>query len=429
MTPPERLTVRGPEDILGFIPHSLGYWPAQSLVAMTLQGKSLGATLRLDLPGHEVLASPAQFLLAVRRYLEADKEADGTLLAFFTSNRNVSSPSPYDGLLACLDSMLEKAGMPVREAWYVGEDFWREAWCMDASCCPVPGRPVQEIRDSMLNTEMVYRGSSVGPQPADQLPSVLPVSSLHLAAVREAEAAWSAQLDLRRASRPQFDAVLGLWWALLSRPQGEAWVPEADRDGFLRASLLIPAYRDALLMMAAAGVRAAEAGAGQGGLFRGGCRLDPVVPQQRLPGAGASVDGLQGGAVQEELCGQEEVWGQEELCGQGLPGAGIPAYGDVLMGVAPAAPDWDRLNALDLALEQLAAAGGRAAAAAFTGRGWIAWCRGRGSYSAVYLRQALEAEPGYRLAELLLELVRRGTLCGWAARREAAWQKFGPDAA
>jgi hypothetical protein len=26
-------------------------------------------------------------------------------------------------------------------------------------------------------------------------------------------------------------------------------------------------------------------------------------------------------------------------------------------------------------------------------------------------------------------LVRRGTLCGWAARKEAAWQKFGPEAA
>ena len=37
--------------------------------------------------------------------------------------------------------------------------------------------------------------------------------------------------------------------------------------------------------------------------------------------------------------------------------------------------------------------------------------------------------PGYRLAELLAELVRRGTICGWAARREAAWQKFEPDAA
>ena len=96
--------------------------------------------------------------------------------------------------------------------------------------------------------------------------------------------------------------------------------------------------------------------------------------------------------------------------------------------IDPAA-EQERLNALDLAFGQLAAAGGRAAAASFTGRGWIAWCRGRGSYSAAYLRQALDAEPGYRLAELLLELVRRGTLCGWAARKEAAWQKFGPDAA
>lgn len=415
MTSPDHLTVRSPEDILGFIPHSLGYWPAQSLVAMTLQGTKLGATLRLDLPGREVLAAPAQFLQAVRRYLEADKEADGTLLAFFTSNGSASSPSRYDGLLAGLDSMLERAGMPVREAWYVGDDFWREAWCMDISCCPLPGRPVQQIRDSTLNAELVYRGSSVGPQPEEQAPA-LPVSSLYLAAVREAESAWSKQLDLRRASRPQFDALLRLWRDLLKRPLGEAWLPEADRDGFLRASLLVPAYRDAVLIMAAAGTQAAQAGAGQLGLFRDECLLDPVSPQG-FPWTGASADGLQGGAA------------DGRPPDEGPPGAGIPGYGDVLMGVAPAVPDWERLNALDLVLGQLAAAGGRAAAASFTGRGWIAWCRGRGSYSAAYLRQALDAEPGYRLAELLLELVRSGTLCGWAARKEAAWQKFGPDAA
>jgi hypothetical protein len=43
------------------------------------------------------------------------------------------------------------------------------------------------------------------------------------------------------------------------------------------------------------------------------------------------------------------------------------------------------------------------------------------------LAEALETEPGYRLAELLLELVGRGAICGWAARKDAAWQKFGPD--
>src|SRR5690349_25153919 len=81
MTSPERLTVRGPEDILGFIPHSLGYWPGNSLVAMTLQGKRLGATLRLDLPGPAVLADPAPFAETVAGYLAADEHADGTLLA------------------------------------------------------------------------------------------------------------------------------------------------------------------------------------------------------------------------------------------------------------------------------------------------------------------------------------------------------------
>ncbi len=85
MTAPDHLKITGPEDILGFIPHSLGYWPANSLVAMTLQGKRLGATLRVDLPEPSRCRGPglAAFARTVRDYLEADKEADGTLLAIF----------------------------------------------------------------------------------------------------------------------------------------------------------------------------------------------------------------------------------------------------------------------------------------------------------------------------------------------------------
>jgi hypothetical protein len=50
MNAPEHLIISGPEDILGYVPHTLGYWPTSSLVAMTMQGKRLGATLRVDLP-------------------------------------------------------------------------------------------------------------------------------------------------------------------------------------------------------------------------------------------------------------------------------------------------------------------------------------------------------------------------------------------
>lgn len=413
MTPPEHLTIRSPEDVLGFIPHSLGYWPSASLVAMTLQGKRLGATLRLDLPGPDVLAQPAAFARTVCSYLEADRNADGSLLALFTNNGWLAGPDCYGSLLAGLQWALDGAGMPVRDAWYVGTEYWRDAFCADPACCPFPGRPVQEIRDSTLNAEMVYRGSSVGPSPQDQPAAVLPGSSLHCAAVLEAEEAWLAQLDLRRGSRAQFDAVLGLWDAQLNRPPGEAWLPEVERDGFLRATLLVPRWRDAVLMMAAAGRAAAEAGAGQSPTFREECRLEPVAPPAGSLGSGIGGKAAPAGGP---------VHG-------GVTEAGVPRYGDVLMGIQPAVPDWERLDALDSIFLQLAASGGRAGAASLTGRGWIAWCRGRGSFSAAYLAQALDVEPGYRLAELLLELVRRGTICGWAARKEAAWQKFGPDAA
>lgn len=419
MTSPERLTVRGPEDILGFIPHSLGYWPAQSLVAITLQGKRVGATLRLDLPGPEVLANPAKFLRAVRRYLEADKDADGTLLAIFTSNGDATSPSLYDGLLAGLDSMLERAGMPVREAWFVGDDFWREVWCLDVSCCPLPGRPIQQIRDSLLNTEMVFRGSSIGPAPEQRQPAG-PVPALHRAAVLEAEAGWSAQLDLRRQTRPQFAAVLGQWEAVLARPARELQRPSVHRDAFLRATLLVPAWRDAVLVMAAAGKTAAAAGAEEFGIFSQDEQLGPMAPGAEKTGPEEVTSAVDGTAFPS--------FALPDQCGEGYPmfggQEGTPGYGNVLMGQEPAVPQWHSLDALDLVLEHLAKMGGPPAAAALTGRGWIAWCRGRGSYSAAYLGEALDIEPGYRLAELLLELVRRGTLCGWAARKEAAWQKF-----
>ena len=408
MKPSEHLTVRGPEDILGFIPHSLGYWPADSLVAMTLQGNRLGATLRLDLPGPETLSDPRGYARTVRDYLQADGNADAALLACFTNDGWMEPPGTYRGLLDALQSVLGAAGMPVRDAWYVGDAFWRDAYCTDPSCCPSPGRSVQAIRDSMLNAEMVFRGSSVGPAPEDQGPAPAAMSAESRARLRAAEAAWMVPLDLRRGSRAQFGALLDSWELLFLSGQ----CPDDPLiQGFLRASLRVPSWRDAVLVMAAAGRAAACAGADHFGIFDAKCQLAPVRPR------GAGVQGTGSGTA--------------VVMPGPVPGAEppVPGYGEVLLGLEPPLPDWTSMNNLDRVLELLAAGGGQGAAAALSGRGWISWCRGRGSYAAAHLGQALDEEPGYRLAELLLELVRRGTLCGWAARKEAAWRKFEPDAA
>jgi hypothetical protein len=422
---------------------------------MTLHGKRLGATLRLDLPGPETLADPRNYARSVRDYLRADHGSDAALLAFFTNDGWTDLPRTYTGLLAALQAVLGTAGMPVREAWYVGDSYWRDAYCTDHSCCPLPGRPIDDIRDSMLNAEMVFRGSSVGPPPDDQTQPSRSVPAEDRAAMLAAEAAWSIDLEPRRQSRAQFDALLAFWEGLVAAPPGNALscdpLPDdapagsgppggtfpghlppdlalpAPAQAFLRASLHVPAWRDAVLVMAAAGTPAALAGAEQFGIFDAGCGLAPVVPPAIFPPAtvppaiARPAAGLPGtGLVVPPASPPDSV-----------PGGAfrVPGYGEVLLGLEPDMPDWGRLHRLDSVLEQLSPWGGQAAAAALTGRGWISWCRGRGSYAAAFLGKALEEEKGYRLAELMLELVRRGTLCGWAARKEAAWRKFDSDAA
>ncbi len=322
-------------------------------------------------------------------------------------------PGTYCGLLDSLQAVLGAAGMPVREAWYVGDTYWRDAFCTDQSCCPAPGRPVQTIRDSMLNAEMVFRGSSVGPSPEDGAHRSATLSGAKRAAILASEAAWAAQLDRRRGSRAQFCQLVHHWEALLANTSAQL-LPINDA-AYLRASLRVPAWRDAVLVMAAAGQAAALAGAEAFDIFDSGCDLAPVGPAPLRP---PSADESSPADPTNRRAGPDSV-----------SGADVPGYGGVLLGLEPVVPAWDSLNALDAVLEQLSTCGGTATAAALTGRGWIAWCRGRGSYAAAYLGRALEEEPGYRLAELMLELVRRGTLCGWASRKEAAWRKFEPDAA
>jgi hypothetical protein len=417
MTPPERLTITGPEDILGFIPHSLGYWPANSLVAMTMQGKRLGATLRVDLPDLDSDPGLLRFARTVRDYLDADHDADGALLVLFSEEGwmdgsggwpgGVPAGAPMEGtlarLLAALEVELELSGLPVRDAWYVGGSFWRNAYCFDPACCPFPGRSVDEIRDSRLNAEMVFRGSSVGEDPSSA--GALPAAADADACVLESEQKWSTEFAPLRGSCAQFAKILDVWGCVLA-DGGQGHLP-AELSGYLRASLRIPHWRDAVLVMSAAGRPAAEQGAEDFGIFAPDAGLRVVSPP---PGAWSAPGPA------------------EDMPDEGaFP---IPGYGEVLLGLAPPSPRWDRMRALERVLQQLGTAGGgEGGAASLTGRAWIEWCRGRGSFSHALLDRAVAEHPGYRLAELLSELVGRGTLCGWAGRRDAAWQKFETDAA
>jgi hypothetical protein len=270
---------------------------------------------------------------------------------------------------------------------------------------------------------MVYLGSSVGSPPGED-PAGGTDSGPH-PAVLASERHWAAELCTRRTSRRQFDRVLDAWDLALGAHSG-AELPD-DLAGFLRATLGVPSWRDAVLVMAAAGRPAAVSGAEQFGIFSA---------RPGLPATGPLPEGLPGTAGRPAPGGSAASDpGPPGAAGDAAPGrepapAPIPGYGEVLLGLSPELPDWSRMKCLEDVMLQLVSCGpGDAQAAAWTAKGWIEWCRGRGSFAHASLDRALEAAPGYRLAELLSEVVRRGTICGWAARREAAWQKFGTDAA
>ena len=116
--PQEPFPVRGPEDILAFIPHSLGFVPRNSLVLMTVDTVRLGATLRLDLPASALDYS--DFAAKVCEILRTDLSADGVLMALYT-DRAWKRPDvpPYRRLVSALGQCLADAGMPIRDGWVV----------------------------------------------------------------------------------------------------------------------------------------------------------------------------------------------------------------------------------------------------------------------------------------------------------------------
>jgi hypothetical protein len=86
-------------------------------------------------------------------------------------------------------------------------------------------------------------------------------------------------------------------------------------------------------------------------------------------------------------------------------------FTSVLLGVFLTRPDWARVDtAQEVAFELMKATPEGQRAPMLCLIGWLEWLKGKSSFAARYFKLALEDVDGYRLAELLAELVNRGLL-------------------
>jgi hypothetical protein len=390
----QTIHVSRPEDILGYIPHALEFQPRQSLVLLSLSGKRLGATLRVDLPKDSGEEELARFADAATAYLRKDSRADSSLLVLYTDalERTGQFP-PYETLLDLLLTSLDGAGLPVRDGWVVSPEHFRCLHCKGPGCCPPGGHPVERIAESTINAEMIFRGSMVAPSvsQAVALRRAESVDAESAAAVfgrcseilRVLEGSWHAPEVFRR--------TLLCWDAAIRSAPGPERIP------FLLASLTSFHVRDAVVVLICRGLDAAYGGAVSSGVLTGteptGVDLPPTGP---FP------------------------------CATWNAGKTLDAYRRifkaVLLGSSAQAPQWVRVDrAADLLVRLYCASDGQSKAAAGTLLAWIEWARGRGSMAHEALEMVLQEFPDYSLARLLRDFVETGTLPDWAMDRDSSW--------
>jgi hypothetical protein len=164
----ETLHITTPADIVSLIGHSLGYWPHESLVCISLQNNRMGATLRLDLP-----STPDHAHMYARKiggYLRSDQDATAAVFVIFTNTtRDSDSEALFGPLVESLAQQLALAGMPIQAGWMVGPSSIAEFRIHPVSYGP--DIPLTAVKSSVLNAELIFRGSQIKESLALTLPN------------------------------------------------------------------------------------------------------------------------------------------------------------------------------------------------------------------------------------------------------------------
>lgn len=231
----DTLHITTPADLVSLIGHSLSYWPHESLVCISLQENRMGATLRLDLP-----TTPDHAHLYARKvggYLRSDQDATAAVFAIFTNTtRDSNSEALFGPLVESLAQQLAVAGMRIQAGWIVGPTSIAEFGIHPVSYGP--DIPLTTVQSSVLNAELIFRGSQIKESLALTLPNRTVTPELTADVETHLKAAAAQNYAQRTAEAP------GLWSSLLDDGGEE---PTTAQLAEVLAYLQSPELRDRLI--------------------------------------------------------------------------------------------------------------------------------------------------------------------------------------
>lgn len=169
--------VRGPQDLIAFVPFRLGYQPSESVVVVSLRGSRqvVGLVARMDLDAYDGRCAdgrPAAQAAAESLADIATRDgADRVVVVGYTDAALPAAVETGTRVRRALEVTAARveARLPGTESWVVTPGGYRALDCTDPLCCPPEGRPSDDIVHSRVAASMVLAGRSVAPSRADRL--------------------------------------------------------------------------------------------------------------------------------------------------------------------------------------------------------------------------------------------------------------------
>jgi hypothetical protein len=208
--PPSRLRLTSPEQILAAVPYLLGFTPSRSLVVLSLRGKQVGLTMRLDLD-----TPPTQLRRVVVDRLHADGATMAVLILFdpdgIPGEAGPPRSRPASPLARPLIRALRREGVVVKDALVVHRGRFWSYLCDEPSCCPPRGRALP---------------AAGGPDHSLVASTFVAMGTAPLASRGELSASVAAaQPDRQAALAPAFEQAVAApaafplqrWWEVVQR--------------------------------------------------------------------------------------------------------------------------------------------------------------------------------------------------------------------
>ncbi|MEV8181518.1 DUF4192 domain-containing protein [Specibacter sp. NPDC078692] len=229
----ERLSIKTPDDFISLMGHTLGYWPRESLVCIILDDRRIGATLRVGLP--PAGADPDRYVQDVVKFIATDREATGVVFGIFTpAPWEPMDDRPYEEVMETLTEKLAQHNIKVRDGWIIDDTSYTSYFQLIPD--PLARTPLDEIKTSELNAELVFRGSSIESGPGFRIPI--------LARRDLSEEVFKNCLRIEAMTPPAATAkARTLWGALLN----DAALPTDAQSAELLADFKFISVRDRLL--------------------------------------------------------------------------------------------------------------------------------------------------------------------------------------